>query len=322
MTDLFIPPTENPLIKAPGAYPDIPGDAYHGAEICPEPSISSSGLKLIEDRSAFHYWQQSPLNPNRRPRESRPAFAIGHLLHDVLLYGGAIPSDYHVVPDGFVRAHSNKWADELEAYDAAVAEGKNILHQNEFDMVRAMAESCDRHELATALLTAGEPEITLACQDPKTGRWTRARPDILPTAMEIIPDVKSAVSGHPDDFERQATSLGYFQSAAHYLDVLDILFGEAKRQFVCIVIEKGPANEKHYPGKTYPVTIYHLDDGDIQNGRMLNRRALDLFDRCLRTGEWPAYSSPERPILPLLMTGWARKQIERRVEAGELSWEM
>lgn len=302
-----------PLITKPGAYADIPGDLYHSVELCPEHSISASGLKLIEDKSPAHYWAQSHHNPKAKPRESKPHFAIGHLLHDVLLYKGMIPADYHIVPDGFSRAHHNKWVDEIDGYDEAVAAGKNILKQSEFNMVCDMAESADRHELAGALLTAGEPEMTLACQDPVTGRWMRARPDILPTTMEIIPDVKTAADASPRGFERHATNFGYFQSAAHYLDVLDILYGEQKRRFVLIVIEKEPP---------YLVTIYHLDDGDIHYGRMLNRRALNLFDQCLKTGEWQGYSRPDQPILPLQMAGYARKQIDQRIELGELSYEL
>lgn len=307
-------------IEEPGAYADVPIDDYHGVEICPGPSISASGLKLIEDKSPHHYWRQSPLNESRPARPNRPHFAIGHVLHDILLCGGAVPESYHIVPDGFVAAHHVKWADDMDGYNFAVDNGMDILTQSQFDMAQAMAEACDAHELAGALLMTGRPEITLAAQDPKTGRWIRARPDFLPDVMEIIPDVKTAVSAHPDDYEKAATKFGYFQGAAHYIDVLDLLFGEQKRRFVHIVIEKGPPNEAHYPGKPYPVTIYHLDDGDIHNGRMLNRRALNIFDHCLTTGEWPAYSGPDRPILPLAMTGWARKQIELRVESGELSY--
>lgn len=302
-----------PKITEAGAYADIDANDYHNVEICPEPSISASGLKLIEEKSPAHYWEQSPLNPKRKPPESKPHFALGHLLHDILLYKGAIPDDYYIVPDGFVRAHNVKWADEIDGYDEAVREGRNILRKSEFDTGLAMAESVDAHELAGALLSAGEPEMTLACQDPKTGRWMRARPDILPSTMEIIPDVKTAANAAPFEFERSATRFGYFQSAAHYLDVLDILYGEMKRRFVLIVIEKQPP---------YLVTLYHLDDGDIYYGRMLNRRALNLFDHCLKTGDWHGYSSPGQPILPLLMAHSARARIDRRIEAGELSWDL
>lgn len=311
-----------PLCPKPGAYHGIPDDDYHGREICWAPSISASGLKLIEAKSPFHYWVQSPLNPDRRPQPSTSHFAIGHLIHDVLLYGGMVPGEYHIVPDGFVRAHSTKWADEIEAYDEAVKGGKHVLQRHEFEMVRAMAEACDSHELAGALLQSGEPEVTLVAEDPKTGRPVRARPDILPATMEIIPDVKTAVSGHPDEFESAASRYGYFQSAALYLDILEALYGEAQRKFVLIVIEKGSPQEKHYPGRPYPVTIYHLDDGNIHYGRMLNRRALDRFDQCLKTGTWPAYSSPDKPILPLVLAPWERRRIDRMIDAGELSYEL
>jgi hypothetical protein len=279
-----------PKITEPGAYADIPAEDYHGVEICDSPSISASGLKLIEDKSPAHYWEQSPLNPNRKPRPSKPHFALGHLLHDILLYGGAIPADYHIVPDGFVRTHHHKWEDEIEAYDDAVRDGLNILTQSQFDMGRAMAEAVDRHELAGALLTAGQPEMTL-------------------------PDVKTAADASPEAFENAATRFGYFQAAAHYLDVIELLYGEPaeKRRFVLIVIEKLPP---------YLVTIYHLDDGDIHYGRMLNRRALNLFERCLKTGDWHGYTPPDRPILPLMMAPFARRRIDQRVESGELSYDL
>lgn len=300
------------LISEPGAYPGISGTQYHGVEICDSPSVSASGLILIEDKSPAHYWERSPLNPARKVQPSKPHFALGHLLHDILLHKGVIPADYHIVPDGFVRAHTNKWADEIEPYDAAVEAGMNILTQSAYDLGLAMAESVDRHELAGALLTAGEPEMTLAARDPKTGRWIRAQPDILPTTMEIIPDVKTSVDASPNAYERAASKWGYFQSAALYLDVIDLIYGEAKRRFVHIVIEKQPP---------YLVTIYHLDDGDIDYGRMLNRRALNLFDQCLKTGDWHGYSPPDRPILPLMLAGFARKRIEQRIDLGELSYD-
>lgn len=311
-----------PLITAPGAYENIDQEIYHAQEICDEPSVSSSGLKTIEGKSPFHYWQDSPLNPHRRQRDSKAHFAIGHLLHDILAFGGALPDGYHIVPDDFVAKHTVKWAEELPAYRAAVDAGKDILKHSEFEMGVAMAEAVEKHELARALLTAGTPEITLVARDPKTNRYMRARPDILPHTMEIIPDVKTAVTAHPEAYEKAATKFGYWQTAAHYLDVLDLLYGEEKRRFVHIVIEKGSPQERHYPAKPYIVEIYHLDDGDIHYGRMLNRRALNLFDHCLKTGEWPAYSGPDQPILPLQMASYARARIDRRIELGELSYDL
>jgi len=302
-----------PLITAPGAYPDISNADYHGRELCPEHSIHGSGLVTIEQESCAHYWLKSIHNPDRVEPTPKSHFALGHLLHDVLLYKGMVPAEYHIVPDGFTPKHHIKWADEMEGWKAACNAGLNILQQSEFDLALAMAEACDKHPLASALIMSGKPEVTIAARDPKTGRWMLTRPDILPDTMEIIPDVKGVVSAQPDDYEKAATRWGYFQWAAHCLDILDLVFGEAKRQFVHIVIEKKPP---------HLVEIYALDEGDIHEARLLNRRALDLFDQCLTTGEWPGYSSRDEPILPLMLTPWKKKEIQRRVESGRLSYEL
>lgn len=302
------------LISEPGAYPGIPGDVYHGREICDSPSISSGGLKLIDARSPAHFWAQCPQNPRRIERADTRPMRLGRGLHDLLLVDGAVPADYHLVPDFFNPLHTRVCAEYIPAWRDAVAAGKTILTTSEFKRIQAMAESVSKDALANALLTAGTAEMTLAARDPKTGVWMRARPDVLPDVMEIIPDVKSAIDASQSAYERAASSNGYFQSAAHYLDVLEQLYpeGAEARRFVLVTVES-----------TYPhiVSIDHLDNDDINQARMLNRAALDKFAHGVRTGEWPAYTTPERPIRPLHMSAALRASINQRVELGELSYD-
>ena len=302
-----------PLITEPGAYPDIDGDLYHSVEICDAPSISSTGLKLIEEKSCAHYWHQSPLNPRRPVQEQKTHFNVGKGVHDLLLLQDLFPKRYLILPEGY-DGRLAKWRDAKDERAEAMRSGVPVLTAEQARLVYAMAEQVEKDELAKALIVSGIPEMTLAAKDPETGVWIRSKPDILPDTTDIIPDVKTAISAHPDAFEKAATRLGYFQSAAHYMDIIDLLYGPAggKRRFVLIVVESAPP---------HLVQIYHLDDEDIQAGRMLNRSALNKFARCLRTGVWPGYSTPESPILPLQMSPWAKAQINRRVDAGELSWE-
>ncbi|SDA15138.1 PD-(D/E)XK nuclease-like domain-containing protein [Sphingomonas sp. NFR15] len=300
------------LITKPGAYPGIDGERYHAQEICDGPSISSSGLKLITSKSPAHFWAQSPNNPRRVHRRDKRHFRVGRALHDVLLIGGAVPANYHLTPDGFDPRHTNKWSDSMDGYRAAIAAGQTILSVGEFRLVQAMAESVSKHELAGALLTAGEPEMTLAARDPKTGVWLRARPDVLPTVMEIIPDVKTAEDASLEAYESSATRNGYFQSAAHYIDVINLVFGEARRRFVLITIEKSPP---------YCVVIDHLDDDDLEQARMLNRKAIDLFAACTASGDWHGYNPPGRPIRALHMAAFQRTIIAKMIERGELSYD-
>lgn len=322
MTDLFTQPAgsqmgegadeSRPLITEPGAYEDIPAELYHGTEICPAPSISSSGLKLINARSPAHYWWQSPMNPNRPMRKQKPHLNLGSALHDILLLDHSqFSKNYHVLPEGFNERATSQQAEYIEARDYAIRKGKLILTKAQHDSMLAMAEAVLKHELAGALLTAGTPEITLAAIDPETGCWLRARPDNLPFNMEIIPDIKTAADASLDVYERAATRFGYFMSAAHYLDVIDLIYGEAKRSFVLITIEKEPP---------YVVTIDQLDAVDIDMARLRNRAALNKFAECLKTGNWHGYNTPEKPIRTLQMTNFERAMINQAIDRGELSY--
>lgn len=303
--------TLHPIITQPGAYADISNEQYHGTEICDAPSISSSGLKLITKKTPLHYWYQSNLNPNRPEQKQKQHLALGAALHDVLLIDGRFEEHYHVLPRGFHPGHTVKWADALAERDAAEAAGKTVLTRESYDMVLATADAVGKNELAQALLTAGTPEMTLAAKDPVTGVWIRARPDVLPETMEIIPDVKTALDASLDVYERAATRFGYFQSAAHYLDVIEQLYGAAKRRFVLITVEKEPP---------YCVTVDNLDGDDINYARYRNRAALNKFAEALKTGVWHGYTTPDKPVRNLQMTAYERQLIDRGIERGELSY--
>jgi len=301
----------HPIITEPGAYPDISNEQYHQTEICDSPSISSSGLKLITKKTPLHYWYQSPLNPKRPAPKQKQHLALGAALHDLLLIDGRFEQHYHVLPRGFRADHHQKWADELAEMRTAEAAGKTILTAESYDMVEATADAIGRNELAQALLTAGTPEMTLAAKDPVTGVWMRSKPDVLPETMEIIPDVKTAADASLDVYERAATRFGYFQSAAHYLDVIEQLYGPAKRRFVLITVEKEPP---------YCVTVDNLDGDDINYARYRNRAALNKFAEALKTGVWHGYTTPEKPVRNLQMTTYERQLIDRAIERGELSY--
>lgn len=311
MKELFGPPLNSDgLIVEPGAYPDLPAEDYHGREICVRPSVSSSGLKLISSKSAKHYWANSSMNPNRPERKEKAHFAVGKALHDVLLLNDRFSTHYYILPEGY-NARENRWSDYKLAAEYAARKGRTVLTKGQHEMCLAMADQLKNDELAQALLTAGTPEMTLVAIDPETDVYMRARPDVLPTTMEIIPDIKTAVDASLDVFERAATRFGYFQSAAHYLDVIEQLYGAAKRKFVLVTVEK------EYP---YVVTIDQLDEVDIDFARLRNRAALNRFAECLKTGEWPAYTTRQKPIRQLRMAPYERALINQAIERGELSY--
>lgn len=294
-------PTSNPIIRGPGSYVAdlVPIELYHGREICPAPSISSSGLKLLKERSPRHYWWQSPLNPERPAPEAKRHFSIGKAVHDKLLLGSRWHQFYHILPEGFSRAKSKAMADEIEAADAAERSGKTLLSVDDAFTVNAAVNAVRADKLLALAFERGEAETTLAWQDAQTKAWLRARPDCMTPDRAIILDIKTAENAAPAAMERSIRNYGYLQSAALYMDGLEAVTGERPREFWIVAIEKVPP---------YAVATYPLDPEDIRRAAFhFNRPAIDTFARCLEADEWPAY-----PHKSLGMSPWERKSLDEK----------
>lgn len=309
-----------PLITAPGAYPDIPNDLYHGREICPAPSISSTGLKKLVGHlglqskgcSPRHYWEGSPLNPRRKPQEQTDALRLGSAFHDALL----LPerwSDadcYHVTPEGFTRKKTKELASEIAAADMAAADGCVVLTFEERETINGMVAAMRANPLANAVLSNGRAEVTLAYQDTETGVWVRARPDWLLDNHRYGINVKTTADASHAGFQADVTKYRYAQSAALELDAIEAIFGTRPGNYLHPVVEK--PGKGWEPGDYLPVALWELPAEDIEYGRALNRRAIRLFADCLSADRWPGYA--DEPAL-CGISGWARKQIDAAIEA-------
>ena len=294
-------PTVKPIILAPGAYDadTVPIEDYHGREICPAPSISSSGLKLLHGCSPRHYWWQSALNPDRPAQETKRHFSVGKAVHDRLLLGSRWPAFYHILPEGFSRAKSKAMADEIAEADAAEAAGKVLLSIDDAVMVNALVESIQSDKLLARAFERGEAETTFAWQDEATGVWVRARPDCMTPDRVVVLDVKAMADASPDAMRRSIRNYGYLQSASLYLDGVEAVTGERPREFWLVAPEKAAP---------FPVGVYPLDMGDIARaGFHFNRPALDTFARCLEADDWPAY-----PMQTLGMSDWDRRNLDKK----------
>ena len=294
------------LITEPGAYPDIAAEDYHGnPDLTPEPSLSSTGAKTLLGKSPLHFFWQSPLNPNRQ-EDDKPHFNVGRAAHDMILLRDRWPAFYHVTPEGFSRAATKKFADEIAEADAAREDGKTVLSFDQAETVHAIAAALRKNDLAVACLTNGVTEETLAWQDPLTNRWLRARPDFRPNtipmrhATRVVADLKfvAPTNASPAGFARAIENFGYHQSAAWYWDGIKAVYDIEPTHWLHIGVEKEAP---------YCVSLYELPREDIERGRVLNRRAITLFDRCMNEGKWPGYA-PD-PI-PVGLPHWARMRID------------
>lgn len=274
-------------ITEPGVY-DLPADLYHRDPV-PGGSLSASGARRLLPPSCpalYRYAADHPAPPSR-------AFDLGHAAHRLVLGAG---------PD-LVVVDAEDWRTRAarEIRDQAYADDAVPLLAAEYETVMAMAAAIEAHPVAANLLSiAGQPERSLFWIDPDTGIWRRARLDWLPypapRRRTLLWDYKTCRTAAPDALSKAIHEYGYHTQAATYIDAVTTLGLAADTAYLLI------AQEKTAP---YLVTVVELDAMAIRIGRAENRRALNLYARCVADDHWPAYSEG---VELLGVPGW----VERR----------
>ena len=124
-----------------------------------DPGISRSNLFEMR-KSPLHFQYQMT-----HPKEDTPALLIGRALHKMILEPGDFESEFAVCPTVNRRTKAGQ-----EQYAAFMAEneGKDIVSQDDYEVMCEMAEVINKHQLAKKLLT-GEHEQSFFWTDPDTG---------------------------------------------------------------------------------------------------------------------------------------------------------
>ncbi len=78
-----------------GLFLDLSNEDYHAL-----PIIGSTGLKKIK-RSPFHFWYDSPMNPDRPQRKRSAALVIGSAWHCATFEPDRFEEAYGALPEGF-----------------------------------------------------------------------------------------------------------------------------------------------------------------------------------------------------------------------------
>lgn len=259
-------------ITRPGIYA-MPAEAYHG---CTEPfALSSTGARTLMAECPYLFWWESPLNPAFQPKRKRE-FDIGTAAHLLVLEPEKF--DDHVVnieqPD--FRTKEARTARDI-AYDA----GRTPLLQKDVDLVRGMRDAVMRHPVASLAFENALPEQSIFWIDEEFGVWRKTRPDALPKLNNnYIVDLKTATTANPEAFAKSCWSLGYYQRAAYYLDAVEAVTGNRVERFCWIVVDKNPP---------HMVSVCWADFEMLKWGRIQNRKAVEIFARCLAANEWPGY---------------------------------
>lgn len=264
---------------AAGVYPGVSDADYHADK----GTLSASGAKLLLPPSTPAHYRWAMENP----REPKPAFDFGHLVHKLVLGEGA---DVAVIDAPDWRGKAAR-----EARDEAYAAGRIPVLQAEFRDGLDMARAVDGHPVAAALFADGDPEVSLYATDPGTGVGMRARPDwmTMRDGRLWLVDLKTSVTAEPAGFARKAADYGYHVQAAWYCHVVRLLELDPSPAFVFVVVEKAAP---------YLVSVTEFDAEAMETGRVLMGQALRIYRACRDSGQWPGYDAA---VTSMSLPPWA-----------------
>ena len=268
-TDVDLPaaPTE------PGIYLGVPTKVYHADRN----SLSSSqARRLLKTCPAqFKYELDNPRTG------STDYFDLGRVVHGLLFGEG----DEIRIFDYENWRPKEAQTKRKEAWDA----GAVPMLGHEFAQAYEMVLSARNNPVVAALLSSGRAEASMYARDPETGIMLRARPDWMDETGQrlILDDGKTTESSDPDEFPWEAFKYGYAEQAAWYIRVAQLLGLDPDPAFLFIVISKVPP---------YLVSVIELTPTAIAYGHRRNRRAIDLYARCVETDEWPNWGDDVHPV--------------------------
>ena len=250
------------------------------AEYIATPAVGTSDLIAVM-RSPAHYHA-------RVAREATEATILGTAAHMAILQPELYRTTYVVAPALDRRTKAFK---EWKATE--VAEGQEILSQQDAWLVTGMTASVRAHRGALDLIGQGRAENTLLWNDPSTYLGCKARPDILIEHRRVLADLKTVADGNYRPFQRAIHSFGYHIQAAHALAGAETYVPGDWDTWVWIVVEKEPP---------FAVALYQADDLMLSAARGERRRALELIAACTKAGTFPGY--PEE-IQSIGLPPWA-----------------
>lgn len=272
--------TDFPLITEPGVY-DLPENVYHAQTH----AMSSTTAKHILEPGcpAQVLWEME------NPKFSN-AFDLGTVTHRLILGVG---------PE-LVEVDAPTWQTKAakQAREEARERGAVALLAHEMQKAKTMADAVRRHPLMRKYMAHGTPERSVFWRDDETATLRRAMldwcPDMDAPGQPVALDVKTTADASPEAIARQVAKLHYHQQDPWYRDGL-VSAGMQDAAFLFAFVGKEPPHH---------VTFVQLDEVAVEKGWQLNRRAIDVWDRCHANDHWPAYGDG---IHTISLPAWATR---------------
>lgn len=303
-------------ITKPGLYSGLGMQFYHAPNICDGPSLSSSLLRTIINKSPAHFFSTWCGNPHAIEQEDKKHFIVGRAVHHLLLGEKFFATLFAQQPDEYVNRTSgevkpwNNNANYCRAWhEERRKEGRSVLTRGDIDRIRGMAHALSRHPIIRPPHGGGGAlngaiERSVFWKDKATGLWLKIRPDAIPSDSGDFVDLKTTLSVQWDDLVRTIGQFGYHQQGALIRRGAREVLGIDRPTFTLVFVESSP------PHCTRIVT---LKDSDLDRGDRQNRNAIDTFDRCLKSGAWPGPGGEREDAEFIELSDRQQKAIDQRL---------
>jgi hypothetical protein len=285
-------PTTFPDEPQPGAWL-LPEDEYHADPLRRVGwSANASTLKGMTEPGG----SPAMAKYEREHPPQKDAWDIGTVTHCLTLGTGP-----EIVE---VRYKSWQYKEAKGEREAARERGAVALLTKDLQACEEMAAAVRSHPLAGGLLRVpGASEVTLVWREriPGTDRevWGRCMVDRHPdpAVVAIAGDLKSADGPLTKAWlEKRSWDLGYWKAAEWYGRGFRAVHGVELEAFWLLFVRSKPPHLVH---------VVELDQDLLARGREANDLALQAWDRCQRTGDWPGPGQDDEPTL-IGAPRWAR----------------
>jgi PDDEXK-like domain of unknown function (DUF3799) len=311
-----ITPWDGKPISKPGLYSGVSMAAYHSGRLCVGPSVSSSGLRAIFTKSEAHFFDKSPLNPDRDPDadEMGEALILGRAVHHLLLGQPHFAREFVVCPSltpdskGKMQPRTLRFDSAREWVKARNADGLTVLTVEQMEKIKGMAFRLAREPLVKAGALNGLSEITMAWKDGETGIWCLSRPDVIPTDSGDFTDLKT-IGRDVVSYGALVRAIGeyaYHQQAALCGEGWQVLTGQQMASFSFYFVESG---------RPHCARMVTLKDSDLLLGARQNRNAMRRFVKAMNTGHWPGPGGTQEAVQRIDLSDAKRFAIEGELKA-------
>ncbi len=309
------------VVREPGLYRMTAGQ-YH-ADPCPEPSLSSSCIRTLLERTPLHAWTAHP-KLGAQPvegepaddEESTPAMVLGTVVHSLLLGAG---KRWCVLDHDSFRTKAAK----LDR-DCALSRGDVPILRHRFERASAIAKG-GRHAIAQLdggahalannlpeVVAIWKEEIDLGAGEVITV-WCRSMMDLCPTAPDrgwwTVGDLKTTAEIlRPDALARKMIGDGYDIQAAWYRRGFEALhpFAQGRTAFRFYFVETAPP---------FLAVAAGCSGMMESSGEQKVMAGLGIWARCLADAHFPGYPTE---VLRLEPPTYLENQWREREQADEL----